>query len=105
MQRLSVELSAIPQEGFSQHFTSTGSALGVVDTELSVTRPVEIDCQFYKVNQEVIVQGNLRSAVQLICSRCAEEFEQPLCVALDALYLPMQAIASERAKELEVGEA
>jgi len=105
MPRLIVEVSTIPQEGISQHFTSTGNALGIVDTELSITQLVEIECQFYKVNQEVIVQGRLRSAAHLTCSRCAEEFEQPLHVALDAVYLPMQAISSERAKELEVGEA
>jgi uncharacterized protein len=105
MPRLMMELSAIPQEGISQQFTSTGSALGLVDTELSVTQLVEIECQFYKVNQEVVVQGSLRSAVHLTCSRCAEEFEQPLRVALEAVYLPMHAISSERAKELEIGEA
>ena len=105
MPRLIMELSAIPHEGISQRFTSTGSALEIIDTELCVTQPVEIDCQFYKVDQEVVVQGGLHSAVHLTCSRCAEEFEQPLRVALDAVYLPMQPISSERAKELESGEA
>jgi uncharacterized protein len=104
MPRLIIELSAIPQEGISQHFTSTGSALGIVDSELHVTQLVDIDCQFYKINQEVIVQGTLRSAVHLTCSRCAEGFEQPLRIALDAVYLPMHAMSSERAKEFEVGE-
>lgn len=104
MPRLIMELSAIPHEGISQHFTSPGSALGIVDTELSVTQLVEIDSQFYKIDQEVVVQGSLRSAVHLTCSRCAEEFEQPLSVALDAVYLPVQAISSERTKELEQGE-
>src|SRR2546421_1283597 len=105
MPRLIMELSTIPHEGISQHFTSSGSALGIVDTELSVTQLVEIECRFYKVDQEVIVQGNLRSAVHLTCSRCAEEFEQSLNVPLYAVYLPMHAISSERAKELEEGEA
>jgi uncharacterized protein len=105
MPRLIMELSAIPPEGISQHFTSTGNALGIIDSELRVTQVVALDCQFYKVNQEVIVQGSLRSAAQLTCSRCAEEFEQPLHIGLDAVYLPMQALASERAKEIESGEA
>jgi uncharacterized protein len=104
MPRLIMELSAIPHEGISRHFTSPGSALEIVDTELSVTQLVEIECQFYKIDQEVVVQGSLRSAVHLTCSRCAEEFEQPLNVALDAVYLPVQAISSERTKELEQGE-
>jgi uncharacterized protein len=105
MLRLIMELSAIPPEGISQDFTCTGSALGIVDTELIVTQLVEIECQFYKINQEVIVQGSLRSVVHLTCSRCVEEFKQPLRIALDAVYLPMHAISSERAQELEVGEA
>jgi uncharacterized protein len=104
MSRLSVEPSAIPQDGISRHFSSTGSALGIVDTDLSVTQPVEIDCQLHKVDQEVLVRGQVRSAVQLTCSRCAEEFVQPLCLTVEAVYLPMQAISSERAQELEAGE-
>ena len=104
MSRLIMGLSAIPEEGISRHFTSSGRALGIVDAELRVVQLVEIECQFYKVNQEVVVQGGLRSAVHLTCSRCAEEFEQPLSIALDAVYLPAQAISSERTKELEQGE-
>lgn len=105
MPRLIMELSAISHTGIAQRFTTTGRALGIVDTELRVVQPVEIEGQFYKVDQEVVVLGSLRSAVHLTCSRCAEEFEQPLSVALDAVYLPQQAISSERAKELEAGEA
>ena len=105
MLRLIIELSAILPEGISQHFTTSGSALGIVDTMLSVVQPVEIDSRCYKVDQEVVVQGTLRSAVHLICSRCAEEFDQPLSVALDALYLPLKALSSVRAQELEATDA
>jgi uncharacterized protein len=105
MPRPSIELSTIPHEGISQRFTSMGTALGVVDPELIVIRPVEIECQFYRVDNEVIVRGGLRTAVRLTCSRCAEEFEQPLSVALDAIYLPMNEMLSARARELEEGEA
>jgi uncharacterized protein len=105
MQRLIMELSAIPHEGISQRYIGTGVGLGIGDPELTVVQPVEIECQFYKVNHEVVVQGSARSGVLLTCSRCAEEFEQPLRVALDAVYLPTDALSSERAKELEAGEA
>jgi uncharacterized protein len=104
MLRLLTDLSAILPEGISQRFTTSGSALGIVDTELSVVQPVEIDCHCYKVDLEVVVQGNLRSAVHLICSRCAEAFDQPVSVALDAVYLPLKALSSVRAQELEAGE-
>jgi uncharacterized protein len=104
MRRLAVELFAIPSEGLSQTFTSTAAALGIAASELAVVRSVEMECQFYKVNDEIVVQGSLRSALQLTCSRCAEEFEQPIQVALDAVYLPMDEVSSARAQELEKGE-
>jgi uncharacterized protein len=104
MLRFSMELSSILPEGTFQHFTTSASALGIVDTEFSVVQPIEIDSQFDKVDQEVVVQGTLRSAVRLTCSRCAEAFEQPLSVALTAVYLPLPAISSERAQEIEAGE-
>jgi len=105
MRRLAVELFTIPPEGISRGFTSTGPDLGIVASELAVVRPVEMECQFYKVSHEVVVQGSLRSTLQLACSRCAEEFVQPLSVALDAVYLPLDELSSARAKELEEGEA
>jgi uncharacterized protein len=105
MQRLIVELPTIPPDGISRCFTSTGTALGIFDPDLTVVRPVEIECRFYRVNHEVVVQGSLRTALRLTCSRCAEEYEQPLSVELDAVYLPLEALSSTRAKELEEGEA
>jgi uncharacterized protein len=105
MPRPSIELSTIPPEGIFRRFSSTGTALGVIAPELIVVQPVEIEGQFYRVDNDVIVRGGLRTAVRLTCSRCAEEFEQSLNVALDAIYLPMNEMLSARAKELEEGEA
>jgi uncharacterized protein len=105
MQQLIVELTAIPHEGISRDFRSNGKALGSGDPELAAVQPVEIACQLYKVGHEVVVQGTLRSAVRLTCGRCAEEFVLPLSVSLDAVYLPMDEISSERAKELDEGVA
>src|SRR5919108_1830285 len=105
MQRLVIELSGIPHEGVSLHFRSTAVGLGIVDPELTVVQPIEIACQFHKVDREVVVRGTLRAAVRLTCSRCAEEFEQPLGVPLEAVYLPIQESSSERAKEIEEGAA
>jgi DUF177 domain-containing protein len=104
MQRLAVELFTVPPEGMSRGFVSTGADLGIAASELTVVRPVQMECQFYKVNEDVVVQGSLRSALHLTCSRCAEEFEQPICVALDAVYLPLDELTSARAQKLEEGE-
>jgi uncharacterized protein len=101
MSRLAMELSAIPAEGVSRRFSSPGSALEIADFELTVTQPIELECEFYKGKHEVVVLGSLNSAVRLICSRCAEAFEQTLHIMLDAVYLPVRELSSERANELE----
>jgi uncharacterized protein len=103
MQHFFIELSAIPHEGVSRFFACAGNALGIDEAGLTVVRTIEIDCQFYKVNREVVVQGSLSSAACLTCSRCAEDFELPIIVALDAIYLPIHEISSERVKEIEEG--
>jgi uncharacterized protein len=88
-----------------RRFRSTGVGLGIADHEVAVVQPIAIACQFYKVDREVVVRGTLQSAVRLTCSRCAEEFEQPLSSPLEAVYLPMHETSSERANELEQGGA
>jgi DUF177 domain-containing protein len=104
MSRLAVELSTIPPEGVLRAFTSTGVELGIDAAELAMVQPVELECWLYKVNDEVVVHGSLRSSLSLTCSRCAEEFQKALSVALDTVYLPTGELSSARAKELEEGE-
>jgi uncharacterized protein len=103
MQQLIVELSAIPHEGICREFRSSGKALGIGGPDLAVVLPITIACQFFKVDREVVVQGGLRSAVRLMCGRCAEEFVLPLSIALEAVYFPIHESSSERARELEEG--
>jgi len=101
MQQFIVELASIPHEGVTYRFSSTGTALGIDDPEVAVVQPLDLECQFVKVNRDVVVHGTLRSAVRLTCSRCAEEFVLPLTLPLNAVYLPMSDLSSERGKELD----
>ena len=105
MQRFAIELSAIRAEGTTRRFSSTGADLEIAEPILKVVQPVDIECQLFKLNREVVVYGTVRSAVRLTCSRCAEEFVLPLRLPLEAIYLPVQALSSKRAKELEEGDA
>jgi DUF177 domain-containing protein len=104
MQGFVVETFSIPPEGLCRGFVTTGAELGIAPTELAVVPPVQLECHFSRVNDEVVVQGRLRSALRMTCSRCAEDFEEPICVTLDAMYLPTLEVTSARTKELEDGE-
>ena len=105
MPRLMIELSVIPDEGTTRQFVTTATALGLGKDDVGIVQPLALSCQFWKINREVVVQGALRTAVHLACSRCAEDFVLPLDIALDATYLPAHEMTSERAKELEKGTA
>ena len=101
MQGFLVNLSSIPPEGITRHFASTVNVLGIDHLDVTLEQPLAIECQLVRVNHEVVVRGTLRSAVRLSCSRCDEEFVLPLALALDAIYLPLIDLSSERAKELD----
>jgi uncharacterized protein len=103
MSRLSIDISAIPFEGVSHLFTTDKKGLDIDDPELRVVQPLQIACAFHRIDREVVVRGNMRSAVCLTCGRCAEEFVLPLSIALDAIYMPMHEASSERVQELEDG--
>jgi uncharacterized protein len=103
MQQLVVGLSAIPEEGISRSFVADKKALGITEPELFVAQPVRITCEFFRFGHEIIVQGSIRSAIRLTCGRCAEEFVLPLAVPVDAVYLPVHDVSSERAREIEAG--
>ena len=76
----------------------------MADPEWKAAQPIEIDCQLFKVERDVVVHGTMSTALRLTCSRCVEEFTGPLRIPLDAIYLPLHESASRRAKELEEGE-
>jgi uncharacterized protein len=101
MGSLVIELSSISHEGISRHFRSTVATLGIDNLDVSIAQPLDIDCQFVKVDRDVVVHGTLRSVARLSCSRCDEEFMSPLTLALDAIYLPIVDFSPERAEELE----
>jgi uncharacterized protein len=101
MRQLSVDLHSISPEGVSRRFSSPATALGIDEADAMIVHPLTIACQFVRINREVVVQGTLRSAVRLSCSRCAEEFVLPLTLALKAIYLPVPDLSSEQVRELE----
>ncbi len=105
MHPLIIELREIYTEAITRQFAVTAGALGMAGPEWELAQPIDIGCQLFKVDGDVVVHGTMSTALRLTCSRCAEEFTRPLRVALDAIYLLEHEGSSKRAKELEEGEA
>jgi len=45
--------------------------------EYHVKAPIDVSVSHYRAGSEVFVSGKFAAATQAICSRCAEEFDQP----------------------------
>lgn len=101
MHLLTIDPSEIRDEGITRHFVVTGAALGIADPEFEIARPIDLTCQFFKVNRDVVVQGTIDIALRLTCSRCVEAFLLPLRVPVDVVYLPADETAPARQKALE----
>jgi uncharacterized protein len=101
MRQLSIDVESLPHDGLMRRFSSPATALGIDAADAVIVQPLELECQFFRANREVVVHGALQSAVRLTCGRCAEEVVLPLALAVNAVYLPGPDLSSERLKELE----
>jgi uncharacterized protein len=66
-------------------------APGVLPTDPTICRvaaPVALSVAVRKDRTQVRLVGEVRTAIQLTCSRCLEGFEMPVAEAFDVLYLP-----------------
>jgi len=105
MHELTIDLSEIRDEGITRHVVVTGVTLGIADPGFEIAQPIDLTCQLFKVNRDVVVQGTLDTVLRLTCSRCAEEFLLPLRVPVEAVYFPAHDTAPERQETLEEGTA
>ena len=61
---------------------------------LAEGRPVSGAVTMLRTHRSVLVSGKLNTSVRLTCSRCLEEFDQPLQVEFEEEYFPTVDIAS-----------
>ena len=104
MRQLVIKLSEIFDEGITRHFIVPGAALGITHHEVKLTQAIDVDCQLFKVNRDVVVHGTMGITLRLLCSRCAEEFTSAFRIPLDAVYIPAQETSPDREKALEEDE-
>ncbi|MBI3327108.1 MAG: DUF177 domain-containing protein [Nitrospinae bacterium] len=104
MRQLVIELSEIFDEGITRHCIIAGATLGIAHHEVALTQPVDVDCQLFKVNRDVVVHGTIGITLRLLCSRCAEEFTCAFRNPLDAVFIPAEETSPKREKALEDDE-
>ena len=85
---MKIRIPDIPKEGLDLDVEES------IDTD-SVLSPVSARLRIEKAGAEIMVKGDLRAEIKLICSRCLKEFNGKLTVPVDVVYHPVEELKDE----------
>jgi uncharacterized metal-binding protein YceD (DUF177 family) len=69
-----IHVNRIPEEGLREHATYDPSQLDVDRFDIHPADPFEVDAFITKVDQELLVDTDIRCPLRFSCARCLEEF-------------------------------
>lgn len=85
---MKIRIPDIPDEGLTLDIEES------IDTN-SVLSPVSARLRTEKAGAEIMVKGDLRAEIKLICSRCLKEYNGKLTVPVDVVYHPVEELKDE----------
>jgi uncharacterized protein len=85
---MKLRIPDIPDEGLALDIEES------IDTN-SVLSPVSARLRIEKAGAEIMVKGDLRAEIKLICSRCLKEYNATLTVPVDVVYHPVEELKDE----------
>jgi uncharacterized protein len=85
---MKIRIPDIPDEGIALDIEES------IDTN-SVFSPVSARLSIEKAGEEIMVKGDLRAEIKLICSRCLKEYNGKLTVPVDVVYRPVEELKDE----------
>ena len=71
--------------------------------DVSQVAPLDTEGSAELSGSDILLQGHLNTAVEVICARCLEPIREPIHSDFDLFYRPMKEIAKE--EEVELAEA
>lgn len=88
---MKIVIADIPDEGLHVNVEED------VDLEgISLLAPVTAGLALNKSGKEIIVSGELKSEMELQCSRCLKAFRRELKLPVEVVYHPLEEIVAER---------
>ena len=76
---MKIHVSQIPPEGRQDRATYDPGALDMDRPDVHV-EPFDVEAYLTKVEQEVVVQAQIRCPLQMTCGRCLERFASTVCL-------------------------
>ena len=87
---MKVRVDELPDVGRVIHFHKAEAWLASLtenDREITLAKPVEVDLELIPEADSIKLKGHLRGALQLVCSRCLQEFVLDLDETIDLTLL------------------
>ena len=71
---MKIHVNRIPAEGLREHASYDPTTLDMDCFDIRLIEPFEVEAFITKVDQELIVEVDVRAPLHLTCARCLEEF-------------------------------
>ena len=81
---MKIHVNRVPPEGLKEHAIYDPSAMDMDRPDIRLSEPFEAEIFATKVDQELVVDVDIRCSLRLTCARCLEEF--PSALTADALF-------------------
>ncbi len=74
---MKVTIADLPAEGLRLTERCDPTALALDTPDVQVTAPVDVTAVVHRADDDLIVEVEADSALQIVCSRCAQPYPQP----------------------------
>ena len=88
-------------KGLSKKLVHTGK---LEVPEIALQGPVQMDLKLTNAGSRILVEGVVKAALSLECSRCAETFEFPVRVEIDESFVPAESEEARQAPRGSIDE-
>jgi uncharacterized protein len=81
-------------------FTAPNSAFSLDE----VVQEVQVKVKLEKIQNEILVRGNIKTQLELECSRCLEHFLFPVNENFQTIFQPFSPASTEEEEEIELAK-
>jgi uncharacterized protein len=99
-----IDVEDIDAEGLNVDFIKNPSYFDFKDRDFKIVKDVSINCTLTRCDEDIYLNGNISTSVELICSRCLDNFTDAISSEFSAEYRPEKGESSGK-EELELIES
>lgn len=102
---MKVDVSNVPEWGLEVDVELDAREIDLTDAGADLAGDLHLQGRVLKAVDEILLEGTLRAAFNLNCSRCLKEFVQPLEFDISATYVQAAGDRPDKRAETAIDEA